>query len=68
MTTALRNQVEYMVIGKGRQQAIDLLEEREIEYRFIRSDNTRFVVTDDLVLNRFNLEADNGIITNITFE
>ena len=35
------------------------------EYRVVREDTTNFAITDDLHLDRLNLEVDNGIITNI---
>ena len=67
MTIALRNHIENMIIGKPQKQVTDLLEERQINYRFLRADATNYVITDDIDPKRFNLESDNDIITNITF-
>jgi hypothetical protein len=67
MTIALRSHIENMIIGKPEKQVVDLLEERQINYRLLRSDSTNFCITDDIDPTRFNLEADNSIITNITF-
>jgi hypothetical protein len=51
------------LVGKTLKFAEKELEGKE--YRVVREDITNFVITDDLHLDRLNLEIDNGIITNV---
>lgn len=67
MTFALQNHIENLIIGKSKKQGLDLLEERQINYRILRVDKTDYCITDDIDPNRFNLETDNDIITNVFF-
>ena len=65
MTIAFQNHIENLIINKPKKQGLDLLEEREINYRILRADKVGYCITDDIDLNRFNLEIDNDIVTNI---
>lgn len=65
MTTAFQNHIENLIINKPKKRCLDLLEEREINYRILRADKVGYCITDDIDPNRFNLEIDNDIVTNI---
>ena len=51
------------LIGKTLKSAEKELKGRE--YRVVREDKTNYMITDDLHLDRLNLEIDGGIITNV---
>ena len=59
------NQDRLLLIGKTEEEAVKMLRDRE--YRITRQDKTKYVLTCDYDIDRFNLQTDNGIVTEVTF-
>lgn len=54
------------LIGKTKEEAIDLLEKNNSKFRIKSEDNERFILTTDYLINRFNLTINKGIVTDVT--
>lgn len=52
------------IIGLDLKSAEEIIKSRDLSYRIVRIDGTNFIITDDLKLDRLNLEIENGIIVN----
>lgn len=52
------------IIGLDLKSAEEIIKSRDLSYRIVRIDDTNFIITDDLKLDRLNLEIENGIIVN----
>ena len=42
----------------------DLCEEMQYVYRVVRKDSDAYAITDDFMIERINVEIDNGLISN----
>lgn len=53
------------IIGHRVIEAMDFLEEMGFDMRIIREDNVDFILTQDMMLNRINVEVKNDIVVQI---
>lgn len=51
-------------IGTKLKTFIKYCQKNNIKVRVIKENDVDYIITDDLHLDRFNLEIENGIITN----
>lgn len=52
------------IIGLDLKSAEEIIKSRDLSYRIVRIDDTNFIITCDLKLDRLNLEIENGVIVN----
>jgi hypothetical protein len=62
-----RDKAEKYLVGKTIEDAIKAFKGSNCEYRVVREDTTNYMITDDLVFRRANLEVDNGVVTKVTW-
>lgn len=55
------------LIGKTEKEAVELLSELtgRRRYRITRRDTEHYIITMDFCMDRFNLELDDGIVTEV---
>lgn len=54
------------LIGKTKEDAINLLKENSSKFRIVSEDGVPYAVTCDYIISRFNLHLNNNLVTNIT--
>lgn len=52
------------IIGLDLKSAEQIIKSKDLSYRIVRIDDTNFIITRDLKLDRLNLEIENGVIVN----
>ena len=52
------------IIGLDLKSAEEIIKSKDLSYRIVRIDDTNFIITHDLKLDRLNLEIENGVIVN----
>ena len=52
-------------IGQEKVKVFQMLRDENRSFRLVREDDRHFIVTQDIVFTRFNLEVENNIVVNI---
>lgn len=61
------NREEHFLIGKSKQEAIEILEGLNSSYRIMEEDNKSYAGTCDLRPDRLNLFISYGIVQNVSY-